>query len=439
MKNRQHFSLFSVSSILLAVVFATVAAAQPASSGSDSNIRGLNSPDRIPGEYIVVLKEAPIEDYMAAFPGTDRVELIGSLTEEVMSSREGRANMLYAFALNGFSLKGAGEATARAIARHPLVEYVVVNQRATLYNHNGGFQSSPPSWGLDRIDERYLPLDGGFRYRNAGQGVHVYVIDTGINPHWSFGNRLHPGVDVSPEPPPCQGCGDPPCPGCVPPSISSLEDCTGHGTHVAGTIGSSKYGVAKEVELYSVRVFNCEAENTVEAIIAGIDWVANNHTDPAVVNMSLGSPKNSALDDAAVNLMDLGIPVVVAAGNSNSDACTDSPGGAPGVITVAASKKNDERASFSSWGTCVELFAPGKNIVSISSGGSVGCATGTCSGTSMAAPHVTAVAAQFKSEEPMLSPDTVSLWLSFIATDNVISNSGPGTPNKLLHVWEYHD
>lgn len=439
--------------ILLAAVIATAAPAQSSSSDAHAPIRGLDAPDRIPGEYIVVLRDDVVQEYLNVVPDAGRVEVLSTLIREIISSRDTRVGFMYAYALAGFSLRDTAEATAARLARDPAVAYVTVNQSVTLDSH-GGTQSPVPSWGLDRIDQHTLPLNNSFTWRNPGTGVHVYVIDTGINPDPEFGERLRPGVDLSPSPPPsCPECF--PCPGCEPqasgfgPDSAGDTDCNGHGTHVAGTIGSTTYGVAKDVYLYPVRIFGCDdggfTTGGSDEMIAGMDWVANNHNQPAVANMSFGGTQNDAIDEAAGNLMDLGVVLVASAGNKDEDACTQSPAGAQGMITVAASDIDDRRAQFtptaaSNWGPCVDFFAPGKGIVSVpTDGGSGGCADGTCSGTSMAAPHAAGVAAQLKSENPSITQETVSLYLSCcLTTDDVITNPGAGSPNKLLHVWKYH-
>ncbi|MDT8450969.1 MAG: S8 family serine peptidase, partial [Wenzhouxiangellaceae bacterium] len=356
MKFNRFFSTSWPVFILLAAVIAAAASAQ--SPNEQAPIQGLDAPSRIPGEFIVVLRDDVVQDYVEAVPGSGRMPVVSSLAREIVAEHGGRVGYVYAYALAGFSVRGASEAVASRLAGDPAIDYVTVNQTATLDSH-GGMQSPVPSWGLDRIDQHQPPLDNKFIYRNPGTGVNVYVIDTGINPDPEFGDRLRPGVDVSPV-------HEEPCPLCRPQSVDAgpdsagRDDCDGHGTHVAGTIGSTSFGVAKDVYLYPVRVFNCIEENTLDAIIAGMDWVAQNHIKPAVVNMSLRvSPRNAAVDNASGNMISQGLILVASAGNANQDACLQSPAGAPGMITVAASDIDDSRAYFSNWGTCVDLFAPG--------------------------------------------------------------------------------
>ncbi|MPZ26020.1 MAG: S8 family serine peptidase [Micromonosporaceae bacterium] len=274
--------------------------------------------------------------------------------------------------------------------------------------HTTATQLDPPSWGLDRVDQRNLPLDDSYTFNTTAADVHAYIIDTGIDiGHNDFGGRASFAVNTVGGP---------------------NRDCNGHGTHVAGTTGAASFGVAKEVNLYAVKVLNCAGSGSVSSVIAGMDWVAANHTKPAVANLSLGGGFNASINESLDNLADTGVFVAAAAGNENIDACTTSPASAANSTSVMASDINDNRASFSNFGPCTHLYAPGVAIVSTfpRNGAAIG------SGTSMAAPHVTGVAAMFKATFGDSSFDTIRGWLVDNATAGVISGNPPNTPNLLL-------
>ena len=274
--------------------------------------------------------------------------------------------------------------------------------------------NSVKSWGLDRINQRNLPLDSSYSYQYNGQGVKAYVIDTGINAsHSEFVGRVLPGntqiVDAN-----------------------GTNDCNGHGTHVAGTIGGSTFGVARAVSLIPVRVLDCLGSGTTSGVIAGIDWVIANHAsnEPAVANLSLGGGKSLALNDAIARLVADNVVVAVAAGNSNADACSSSPSSAPSAITVGASERADNRASYSNFGTCLDIFAPGSAIVSSWIGSAN--ATNTISGTSMASPHVAGAAALLLEKNPSFTPAQIQDQMTAGATPNKVSSPGTGSINLLL-------
>jgi subtilisin family serine protease len=273
-------------------------------------------------------------------------------------------------------------------------------------------QASVP-WNLDRIDQRARPLNGVFSPAGSpGTGVYAYVIDTGIlTSHTQFGGRAAVAYDA------LGGNG---------------QDCNGHGTHVAGTIGSAAYGVANQVRLRAVRVLGCTGSGTTSGVIAGVDWVRLNRTNPAVANMSVGGGFSSTLNTAVNNLANSGVFISVGAGGENGSACNVSPASAASATTVAASTSTDARASYSNYGSCVDLYAPGSSI--ISTWHTSTSATNTISGTSMAAPHVAGAAARYKATYGNAATVTVDSWIKSRATPNVITNNPTGTPNRLLYV-----
>jgi subtilisin family serine protease len=317
----------------------------------------------------------------------------------------GNLKRVYQNALNGFAVEMSAE-DAERLSDDFRVAFVeedgVVTADAT--------QSNPP-WGLDRIDQRNRPLNANYTFNHTGAGVFAYVIDTGIRTaHTQFGGRAANVFDAF------GGNG---------------QDCNGHGTHVSGTIGGSTYGVAKSVNLRGVRVLDCNGSGSTSGVIAGVDFVRTNHSNPAVANMSLGGGISSALDTAVNNLSNSGVAIAVAAGNSNANACNSSPARAANAITVGATTTTDARASFSNFGTCLDIFAPGQGILSAYATSNT--ATATLSGTSMASPHVAGVAALYKQVNPSASSTTVRNAIVNGATTNVVTNPGTGSPNRLLY------
>ena len=344
-------------------------------------------------DYIVVLKEW--------------VPSATTISAEQGRRLEARIGYVYEHALKGFTVS-LTERQAEWLAGQSYVESVEPDSIMVMSTTQSG-----ATWGIDRIDQRNRPLSGTFTYFATGAGVTAYVIDTGIRfSHSQFGGRAVTGFDAV--------------------NGGSADDCNGHGTHVAGTIGGSTYGVAKGVRLVGVRVLSCSGSGTTSGVIAGINWVTGNHAagTPAVANMSLGGGASNALDTAVRNSIADGISYAIAAGNSNANACNASPARVTQAMTIGATGSTDVRASFSNFGTCLDWFAPGVSITS--AWWTSNTATRTISGTSMATPHTAGVAALYLQGSPTASPSTVRTALFNLTTKNVVSSPGSGSPNALL-------
>ena len=379
---------------LCAAVF--ISSPTASSQGRKDKLR--KNANKIENNYIVVLDENWVGE-------RGKFSIAPYIAAEMSAMHKGQLKHVFQHALNGFSVEMTPE-EAEALSNDYRVAYVeedgIVTADAT--------QSNPP-WGLDRIDQRNLPLNATYTFNWTGSGVRAYVIDTGIRTtHTQFGGRASNVFDAF------GGNG---------------ADCNGHGTHVSGTIGGSTYGVAKSALLRGVRVLDCNGSGSTSGVIAGVDWVTNNHINPAVANMSLGGGASSALDTAVNNLANSGVPIAVAAGNSNTDACTQSPARAANAITVGATTTSDARSSFSNFGVCLDIFAPGSGI--LSSWFSSDTATATLSGTSMASPHVAGVAALYKQFSPGASASTTRNAIVNGSTTNHVTNAGSGSPNRLLY------
>lgn len=350
------------------------------------------------GAYIVVLKEGAAASVRDA---RDHGKNFGVTATQV-----------YGHALHGYAGR-LDAAQLRALRADPTVAAVVPDGLATIDETQTG-----ATWGLDRIDQRRLPLSGTFTFTNTGAGITAYVIDTGVRTsHAEFGGRARSGWDF------VDGDAD-------------ASDCNGHGTHVAGTIGGATYGVAKGVDLVAVRVLDCGGSGLWSGVIAGIDFVTADHEagEPAVANMSLGGGANIAVDLAVKNSIADGVAYAVAAGNSNAPACQFSPARVPEAMTSGASTISDAKASFSNWGSCMDWFAPGQSVTS--AWRTSDSATNTISGTSMASPHTAGVAALYLQSSPGASPAAVHKALASAATTRRITGIDrrfyPGTADLLL-------
>jgi len=378
--------------VLTLALVASAGAARGASEPPTGSFLPAEPGRGVAGEYVVVF---------------DRDHPASEVAARLADEHSAVLRRTWRHAINGALFSGMTEGRARTLARRPGVRWVEQNEVVTL----DGAQVDPPSWGLDRVDQRNLPLDELSVYDFDGTGVHVYVIDTGIRvTHLELGGRASVAFDLF------GGDG---------------IDCHGHGTHVAGTVGSASYGIAKGVSLHGVRVLDCGGAGTYAGVIEGVDWVTANHQSPAVANMSLGGFAFASLDAAVSDSVAAGVFYSVAAGNESTDACTRSPARVADAFTVGSTTITDARSSFSNFGTCVDVFAPGSSITSTWHASDT--ATLTISGTSMAAPHVAGAAALILDEYPSLSPSQVSDLLTERATCGVVSNPGSGSPNLLLY------
>ncbi|WP_405572450.1 S8 family peptidase [Streptomyces sp. NBC_01167] len=382
-----------------ALAFGTVSAlpagaAEPEPSGV---IQNAGAPGAVKDSYIVTLRESAAD--------------AGSTAGKALAAEYGaKIRTTYSAALNGYSVQ-LSEAQARKFAADPAVVSVVQNRVFTAT----ATQPNPPSWGLDRIDQRALPANRSYTYPDtAGEGVTAYIIDTGVRiTHSDFGGRASYGYDAIDN-------------------DNTAQDGNGHGTHVAGTVAGTAHGVAKKARIVGVRVLDNSGSGTTEQVVAGIDWVTRNAVKPAVANLSLGGGVDPALDTAVRNSIASGVTYAIAAGNDGANASNYSPARVTEAITVGSTTSTDARSSFSNYGTVLDIFAPGSSITSSWNTGDA--ATNTISGTSMATPHVAGAAALYLAANRTATPAQVSTALTTAATSGVVGSPGTGSPNRLLYV-----
>lgn len=357
-------------------------------------VYGADAKGAVAGSYIVMLDQKADKKDLAAEYG-------------------GKLNRSYKSAINGFSASGLSATEAKRLAADPAVSKVVQNKKFSI----SATQDSPPSWGLDRIDQTATAGDNAYTYPDsAGEGVTAYIIDTGVRvSHADFEGRASLGFDAVDN-------------------DNSADDGNGHGTHVAGTVAGASHGVAKKANIVAVRVLDDTGNGTTEQVVAGIDWVTANHTGPSVANMSLGGGADPALDEAVRAAIASGVTFGVAAGNDSSDAGSTSPARVEEAITVASSAVDDTQSYFSNFGPIVDIYAPGSEITSTWNDSDTG--TNTISGTSMATPHVVGAAAVYLAGHPDAAPADVAAALTAGATPDAITDASPDTANKLLKVVE---
>ncbi|GAA5127190.1 serine protease [Haloechinothrix salitolerans] len=390
--------------VATATALAALSGQTMAAADDESNkprIAQAQSDDAIKGSYIVVFKDGVSASSVGSKARAHAQRYGADITHQYTKALRG-----YAATMN--------KRAAQRIAGNPSVAYVEQDQKVQLADD----QTNPPSWGLDRVDQRDLPLDDLYSYSTTASNVDAYVIDTGIRlSHNDFGGRATSGYDAV--------------------DGGTADDCNGHGTHVAGTVGGSSYGVAKEVNLVAVRVLDCNGSGSNSGVIAGVDWVTNNASGPSVANMSLGGGASSALDDAVRNSINSGVTYAVASGNGDflgnpQDACNYSPARVGEALTVNASNSSDGAASFSNYGSCTDLYAPGVDITSAWIGSDSD--TNTISGTSMASPHVAGAAALYLADNTTASPSEVhSAIVDNASTDKISGVPSSDTPNRLLY------
>ncbi|HWS33474.1 MAG TPA: S8 family peptidase [Actinoplanes sp.] len=381
-----------------AVVLSTFGIAAGAQAApAEAPVRAVPGAEVVPDSYLVVLKP-------------------GRVSSTVAAEHDATVLRSYRKAFNGFATTVTAR-KARQLAADSDVAFVQPN----VIHRISATQTNPPSWGLDRIDQRNRPVDAAYTYSTTASTVHAYVIDTGIRTtHTDFGTRATSGFDAV--------------------DGGTADDCHGHGTHVAGTVGGTAYGVAKGVQLVAVRVLACDGSGTTAQVAAGIEWVTANAVKPAVANMSLGGGADTVLDNAVSASIASGVSYSIAAGNGflglfALDACTQSPARVATAITVSATTSADAKQSWANRGTCVDVFAPGIGITSAWATNDT--STNTISGTSMAAPHVAGAAALYLANHPSDTPAQVHAAIVNNATTGVVTSPGTGSPNRLLYTGAF--
>ncbi|BCJ57770.1 S8 family peptidase [Micromonospora endophytica] len=396
---RRLIQALAVAATAAAVSAASTTAAVAAPTGE---IRGAGAANAISGSYLVVLRT----DVVGAVGSSAARNAVPDRASTLVKRYGGKVSDTYSAALTGFAAKMTATQAAR-LAANPAVAYVEQDKAVSI-----DATQSNPTWGLDRIDQRNRPLSNSYTYPNTASNVRAYIIDTGIRiTHNDFGGRATWGTNTI---------------------DTNNTDCNGHGTHVAGTVGGTTYGVAKGVRLVAVKVLNCSGGGTTTSVVNGVNWVTANAVKPAVANMSLGGGASTAIDNAVANSVASGVSYAVAAGNSNANACNYSPARTSTAITVGATTSTDARSSFSNYGSCVHIFAPGSSISS--AWNTSNTATNTINGTSMASPHVAGAAALVLGTNPSWSPAQVKTYLVNNATTGVVTSPGTGSPNRLLFV-----
>ena len=384
---------------LMVAMFASASAV-----ADNVQIMGLNDLNRIDNQYIVVLKDDQSTQSIYA----DKKSFVSAAANDISTNLGATVRKQYSHAIMGFAVTADAQ-QLEALKNNPLVKYIEVDKTFTVVDTQNN-----ATWGLDRLDQQDLPLNQTYNYNYSGNGVHVYIVDTGINAnHSEFSNRVGSGYDAVDN-------------------DSNPNDCQGHGTHVAGTTAGTTFGVAKDATVHGVRVLNCEGSGQTSDIVEGVDWVIQNNSGDAVINMSLGGSASSAMDEAVEKAWDAGIVTVVAAGNDNSDACSYSPARSNKAITTGSTDNQDRRSSFSNYGNCVDIFAPGSDITSAKY--DTNNSSTEMSGTSMASPHVAGAAALYLEKNPGSTPAQVLQGLEDNAIQNTITDVKSGSPNLMLNI-----